>query len=194
MFHKSTDTRVAAFFADGLEECEALVICDLLYRAGIECDKVSISDNLAVRSSHDVTLVCDCSLQDEDFDFDNYDVLFLPGGMPGTTNLRACEKLCEGLKYCAASGKTLAAICAAPSVLAELGLLQEKRATSFPSFQHILTEQGAKLEQAAVVEDGTFVTSQGLGTAIDLGLALVRRICGADTASQLQQSIVDLRV
>ena len=121
MFKKTSDKRVAAFFAEGLEECEGLVVCDLLYRAGIRTDKVSISDNLAVTSSHEVTIVCDRTIHDDDFSFDDYDLLFLPGGMPGSNNLRACEMLCNALRSFASAGKDVAAVCAAPYILAELG-------------------------------------------------------------------------
>lgn len=193
MFKQATTTRVAAFFADGLEECEALVVCDLLYRSGIPCDKVSITDNLAVVSSHEATVVCDRSLTDEDFSFDSYDLLFLPGGMPGTKNLRACKSLCEAASSFVASGRTVAAVCAAPSILAELGLLEGRRVTANPGFQGVLADHGATVSQDAVVEDGNLVTSQGLGTCIELGLTLVRRILGGDAVRACGDQIVYTR-
>jgi 4-methyl-5(b-hydroxyethyl)-thiazole monophosphate biosynthesis len=190
MFRKSTDKRVAAFFADGLEECEGLVVCDLLFRSGIPCDKVSITSNRSVKSSHQVTIACDRSIDDADFSFEDYDVLFLPGGMPGTKNLRACERLCDAVVAHARAGRDVAAICAAPSILAELGLLEGRRATSNPGFQDVLAEHGATVLQDPVVEDGNLVTSKGLGTAIELGIALTRRLLGDEAVETLKGKIV----
>ena len=193
MFRRATEKRVAVFFANGLEECEALVLVDLLYRAGVPCDKVSITDNLAVTSSHEVTLVCDRAIVDDGFSFDDYDMLVLPGGMPGTKNLRACEPLCDAVRAFASSGRQVAAICAAPSILAELGLLEGRAATSNPNFQHVLAEHGARVLQDPVVSDGNIVTSKGLGTAVELGLELVRRLLGEDAVEQTKQKIVYMR-
>ncbi|MBP3885753.1 MAG: DJ-1/PfpI family protein [Olsenella sp.] len=193
MFEKTCDARVAVFFAEGLEECEALVLVDLLFRAGIPCDKVAVGDNLAVTSSHDVTLVCDRSLADDDFSFDDYDMLVLPGGMPGTKNLRACEPLCDAVSRFVRGGRPVAAICAAPSILAELGLLEGRRATANPNFQHVLAEHGAVVEQDAVVQDGNVMTSKGLGTALELGLALVRHFLGDAAVEDLKEKVVYIR-
>lgn len=190
MADKHDGVRVAAFFAEGLEECEALVPVDVLFRANIACDKVSISDNLAVTSSHGVTVVCDRTIFDDDFSFDDYDMLFLPGGMPGTKNLRACEPLCDAVRAFATSGRMIAAICAAPSILAELGLLEGRAATSNPNFQHVLAEHGAKVQQGAVVTDGNLMTSKGLGTAVELGLELVRHFLGDDAVEDVKRKIV----
>jgi 4-methyl-5(b-hydroxyethyl)-thiazole monophosphate biosynthesis len=190
MFKQSTDTRVAAFFANGLEECEGLVVTDLLYRMGIPCDIVSIVPQKTITSSHEVTITCDRSIADEGFSFDDYDVLFLPGGMPGTKNLRACEPLCDAVTRAVSQGKVVAAVCAAPSILAELGLLKGRRATANPGFQELVAEHGATVLQDSVVEDGTIVTSKGLGTSIELGLALVRRILGPQAEEEAKGKIV----
>ena len=93
MFTPCTDKRVAVFFADGCEEIEGLSVVDVLYRAGIPCDKVSISDSLSVTSSHQVTFLTDKLLSQ--VLFDDYSMLVLPGGLPGTTNLEACEQLMQ---------------------------------------------------------------------------------------------------
>ncbi len=190
MFEGQTEKRVAVFFANGLEECEALVLTDLLYRASVPCDKVSITDNLAVTSSHEVTVVCDRTIADEDFDFAAYDMLVLPGGMPGTKNLRACGPLCDAVRAFATSGRAVAAICAAPSILAELGLLEGRDVTSNPNFQHVLAEHGARVLQDAVVTDGNLMTSKGLGTAVELGLELVRHFLGDDAVEDVKRKIV----
>ena len=190
MLRQASGYRVAAFFAEGFEECEGLVVSDLLFRAGIPCDKVSIAPERSVVSSHGVSVGCDRSIFDEAFDFSSYDLLFLPGGMPGTRNLRACEPLCRALVEHAGRGGDVAAICAAPSVLAALGLLEGRRATGNPGFQEVLVEHGAQLLQDAVVEDGNLVTSKGLGTALELGLVLVRRILGEEAREKVKTGIV----
>ena len=89
MFRQKTDKRVAVFFAEGFEEVEAISVVDILFRAGIPCDMVSITGELNVTSSREVTVVCNRSIADEGFDFDEYDMLVLPGGIPGTPNLAA---------------------------------------------------------------------------------------------------------
>ena len=144
-FKQLTDKRVAVFFAAGFEEVEAIAVVDLLFRAGIPCDMVSITEYLQVASSRDVTVVCDRSITEDDFDFDAYDMLVLPGGIPGMPNLRACEPLCDALVKHAADGRGVAAICASPSILAELGLLDGRAATSYPSFQQVLADHGARV-------------------------------------------------
>ncbi len=193
MFRQTTDRRVAAFFADGLEECEALVVCDCLFRSGIPVDKVSITDRRAVTSSHEVTVVCDRSITDDDFSFGDYDMLFLPGGMPGTTNLGECTALMGAVREQVVAGRDLAAVCAAPSLLARLGLLEGRHATSNPDFQQMLTDHGATVLQDPVVIDGNLITSKGLGTCVELGLALVRRILSDGAAETLKDQIVYLR-
>jgi len=190
MFKQATNKRVAVFFASGLEECEALILVDLIYRAGIPCDKVSITGEREVTGSHEITITCDCTIDDAGFDFEAYDMLVLPGGLPGTPNLAACEPLTRALKTFAAAGKEIAAICAAPSVFAELGLLEDRYATSNPGFQEVLAKYGAHVLQDSVVVDGNITTSQGLGTAIDLGLALVGKILGPEDVEDLKGKIV----
>ena len=191
MFKQATDKRVAVFIAPGLEEIEGLTVVDLLFRAGIPCHTVAITPERTVTSSHEVTIVCDRSLSDEGFSFDDYDMLVLPGGIPGTPNLRACEPLCEELVRRAKKGMPLAAICAAPSILAELGLLAGRRATSNPGFQHVLAEQGARLlADEPVVVDGNLITSQGAGTAMLFALEIVRHYLGDEAVERVRAGVV----
>lgn len=191
MFKQASDARVAVFVAPGLEEIEGLTVVDLLFRAGIACDTVAITASRQVTSSHEVTIVCDRSVEDAGFSFDEYDMLVLPGGIPGTPNLRACEPLCAALRDFAAAGRPLAAICAAPSILAELGLLAGRRATSNPGFQHVLAEHGAKLvaDDPVVVDDG-LITSQGAGTAMLFGLEIVRHFLGDEAVERVRTGVV----
>ncbi|MDY4521997.1 MAG: DJ-1 family glyoxalase III [Atopobium sp.] len=188
-----TNKRVAVFFAEGMEEIEGLTVVDILYRAGIPCDMVAITPELTVVSSHNVTLVCHRSIYDVDFDFASYDMLVLPGGLPGTTHLAACTPLCDALKEFAALKKNLAAICAAPSILAELGLLQGRIATANPGFQQILAQQGAQVVTAAVAHDGTIITSQGMATALDFALEIVRTYLDEEAVQKVRTSVVDMR-
>lgn len=191
MFKQASDARVAVFVAPGLEEIEGLTVVDLLFRAGIPCDTVAITASRQVTSSHEVTIVCDRSIEDPDFSFDEYDLLVLPGGIPGTPNLRACEPLCAALRSFAEKGRPLAAICAAPSILAELGLLEGRRATANPGFQHVLAERGAELvANDPVVVDGSLITSQGAGTAMLFGLEIVRHFLGDDAVARVAEGVV----
>mgnify|MGYP003218956696 FL=1 len=191
MFQQASEKRVAVFVAPGLEEIEGLTVVDLLFRAGIPCDTVAITPERTVTSSHEVTIVCKRSLFDEDFSFDDYDMLVLPGGIPGTPNLRACAPLCEELAARAAAGRPLAAICAAPSILAELGLLEGRRATSNPGFQHVLAEHGAVLlADEPVVVDANLITSQGAGTAMLFALEIVRHYLGDEAVGRVREGVV----
>ncbi|WP_317416020.1 DJ-1 family glyoxalase III [Thermophilibacter provencensis] len=191
MFKQASEKRVAVFVAPGLEEIEGLTVVDLLFRAGIPCDTVAITPERTVTSSHEVTIVCKRSLFDEDFSFDDYDMLVLPGGIPGTPNLRACAPLCEELAARAGAGRPLAAICAAPSILAELGLLEGRRATSNPGFQHVLAEHGAVLlADEPVVVDANLITSQGAGTAMLFALEIVRHYLGDEAVGRVREGVV----
>lgn len=191
MFKQASEKRVAVFVAPGLEEIEGLTVVDLLFRAGIPCDTVAITPERTVTSSHEVTIVCKRSLFDEDFSFDDYDMLVLPRGIPGTPNLRACAPLCEELAARAAAGRSLAAICAAPSILAELGLLEGRRATSNPGFQHVLAEHGAVLlADEPVVVDANLITSQGAGTAMLFALEIVRHYLGDEAVERVREGVV----
>ena len=191
MFKQASEKRVAVFVAPGLEEIEGLTVVDLLFRAGIPCDTVAITPERTVTSSHEVTIACKRSLFDEGFSFDDYDMLVLPGGIPGTPNLRACGPLCEELVARAAVGRPLAAICAAPSILAELGLLEGRRATSNPGFQHVLSERGAVLlADEPVVVDGNLITSQGAGTAMLFALEIVRHYLGDEAVERVREGVV----
>lgn len=191
MFKQASEKRVAVFVAPGLEEIEGLTVVDLLFRAGIPCDTVAITPERTVTSSHEVTIVCKRSLFDEDFSFDDYDMLVLPGGIPGTPNLRACAPLCEELAARAVAGRPLAAICAAPSILAELGLLEGRRATSNPGFQHVLAEHGAVLlADEPVVVDANLITSQGAGTAMFFALEIVRHYLGDEAVGRVREGVV----
>ena len=192
-FTQKSDTRVAVMMADGLEMIEGLTVVDLLYRAGIPCDTVAVGESRTVTSSHEVPITCKRTISDVGFSFDDYDVLVLPGGVPGTPILRACQPLCDALVRFCDQGKLVCAICAAPSILAELGLLEGLHATSYPSYQDVLVDNGAVFEdEYTVVMDDNVITSQGMGTALDFAYMVVAQILDDEAADAIADSIMDV--
>lgn len=178
-------SKVSVFMAEGMEEVECLAVVDMLKRGGVETETVSVMDSVMVTGSHGITVKADRLFADQGFA--DSDLLFLPGGVPGTPNLAAHEGLCALLKEFAAGGKRLAAICAAPSVLGGLGLLQGKKATCYPGWENKLA--GARCEKDGVVTDGLITTGRGVGFAIDMGLELVRLLEGEERFLEVKQSI-----
>ncbi len=160
-------------FADSSEELEAVTVVNILRRAGVTVTLAGLTGG-ALRGSRGVLLVPDSTL-DEALAH-SYDMVVLPGGQPGTNHLKADARVLQLAQQMSAQGKYVAAICAAPSVLAAAGLLDGKRATSFPgaldAFPHV------QKQSAAVVEDGKLITSRGPGTAMDFALTLVERLAG----------------
>ncbi len=178
--------KVYAMLADGFEEVEAIAVIDLLRRDGVEVNTVSIMGRRAVTGAHQIRIEADQTF--EQTDFTEGDMIFLPGGMPGTKHLQAHEGLAQQLKqYAEREDKWLAAICAAPSVLGSLGILKGKKATCYPGFEEKL--DGAILMEEPVVADGQIFTSRGVGTALDLGLAIVEVWSGRDEAAELSRGI-----
>jgi 4-methyl-5(b-hydroxyethyl)-thiazole monophosphate biosynthesis len=177
--------KVLVPLAGGCEELEAVTIIDLLRRAGIEVVTAGLKPGI-VTASRGVQLVpdvvLDVALQDE------YDMVVLPGGMPGASHLKEDVRIIELLKKMAAAGKYTAAICAAPMVLAEAGVLEGKRATSYPGFLDALPS--VIVSAAAVVQDGKVVTSRGPGTAMDFALTLVEVLTGAEKRQQVEAALV----
>ena len=178
-------SKVYAFMANGLEEIECLAVVDILRRADVECETVSITAEREVIGSHGIRVITDRCW--EEIAISESDVLFLPGGMPGTKYLGGFAPLCEALKKHAAAGGRVAAICAAPSVLGDLNLLVGKKATCYPGFEEKLL--GATYVSDGVVTDGNVTTARGMGFAIDLGLELVRLLNGEERARELKAAI-----
>lgn len=177
--------KVYAFIANGTEETECLAVVDVLRRGGVDLTLVSVEDSRTVVSSHNVTITADRTFGE--CDFSDGDALFIPGGMPGTKRLGAHEGLCRELISYVQSGKRVAAICAAPSVLGKLGLLKGKKATCFPGFEDTL--DGAEYTRDGVVTDGNITTARGLGFAIDLGLELLALLEGRENALKIKSAI-----
>ncbi len=178
-------SKVYIFLAEGFEEVEALMTVDILRRAGIDMQMVSITGQKQVEGSHKIKIEADKLY--EEIDPGEADMLVLPGGMPGTKNLAAHESLCSWLKAFHQAGKGLAAICAAPSVLGANGILEGKQAVCYPGFEKELT--GAKILEAPVVRDKNVITARGLGTAVEFGLAIVEMLVSREKAKEIKEQI-----
>ena len=177
-------SKVNVYLADGFEEVEGLTVVDLLRRAGIETDMVSIMGRKEITGARKIPVLADKLFEEQD----DPDVIVLPGGMPGTLHLKAHEGLADLIRKADKEGKLLAAICAAPTIYGEMGLLEGKNATCYPGMEDKLL--GANWQEQRVVVDGNFVTSRGVGTAIAFALTLVTILKDEETAKSLANSIV----
>lgn len=184
----ATDATVAITLADGFEEVEALAVADVLYRAGVRADLISVTDARHVTSSHGIRVVADAVLGEADLSA--YTLLFLPGGMPGTLGLKGTPAIREEVLRRTDAGQLIAAICAAPSILAELGVLDGRRATANPAFIASIAAGGAIVKEEPVVVDGAVMTSRGAGTSLELGLEIVRVLVGDKAAGEVARGIV----
>lgn len=178
--------KVYVFLAEGFEEIEAIAVIDLLRRAGLTTVTVSVGDSLEVAGAHHIPVRADKGLQD--LDLSAADAYVLPGGLPGVTNLNESETLRQAILQAERAGKLLSAICAAPMILGQLGLLQGKRATCYPSFEPHLT--GYIPTQEQVVVDGSIITASGVGVAIDFALAIITYLIDKQTADDIAQAIL----
>ncbi len=176
--------KAIVFLADGFEECEGLIVVDILRRAGVETVMASAMGRLQIDSSRHIKVMADELL--EDIDFDTADLVVLPGGRLGTENLSDCQIVREQCRKFA-EDKHAAAICAAPSLLAALGLLEGKRATCHPDFEGQMA--GAVLTGESVVTDGNITTGQGLGASFEFAFELVRLLVGGETVDQIKKAI-----
>lgn len=177
--------KVYACMAEGLEEVECLAAVDVMRRCGIEVMLVSMSGKLLVTGSHGIGIMADILW--EDGNPEEADCIFLPGGMPGTKHLAEHKELADALVHAVEEDRRVAAICAAPSVLGGLGLLNGKKATCYPGFEETLA--GAEYTHQGVVTDGLVTTARGLGYALDLGLEVSGLLVGRETAAQVKAAI-----
>ena len=177
--------KAVVFFADGFEEVEALTVCDALMRAGVKVVKAAVGGSLAVTSSHDVKVVCDALV--EDIKDEMVDLVFAPGGMPGSSNLAQSWPVNEMIVR-HVQDRLVAAICAAPAVvLGPLGLLEGRKATCFPGCEEYAPS--ASFSSEGVVEDGNIITAKSVAYAWPLGFLLVERLLGADARRRLEGGI-----
>ena len=179
---------ILVFLADGFEEIEALTPVDVLRRAGLSVQTVSIMDKQVVAGAHGVPVLADVMFAD--VNTEDAEMILLPGGLPGATNLDAHEGLGQMIQDFAQEEKPLAAICAAPLVLGNRGLLQGKKATCYPGFETYL--QGAEYTAALVEKDGNIITGKGPGAAMEFAFAIVEKYCGIDKVNELKQGMMIL--
>ena len=164
--------KVYVFLADGFEDVEALIPIDVLRRGGVDVTTVSISDFPLVNSAHGVNVEADIMI--EQGDFSDADLIFLPGGMPGATNLFANKDVCKAIVDQYAAGKKVAAICASPAVvLAPLGILEGKKATCYPGFENVLAENNATYTGDLFTVDGNVTTGEGPAAAFPFAYELL---------------------
>lgn len=178
---------VLIYLADGFEELEALSVVDVLRRADLSIQMVSITGKKEVTSSHGVTITAD--LLFEEADHQKAQMLVLPGGMPGTLALAAHGALHEQLKQAEKDGRWLAAVCAAPTVLGSLGILQGKNAVCYPGNEAKLIGANTAVEGKVVV-DGKIVTSRGPGTSLDFALELVALLKDKETSAAIRKAMI----
>jgi 4-methyl-5(b-hydroxyethyl)-thiazole monophosphate biosynthesis len=173
------------FLADGFEEIEAVVTIDILRRAEVEVQTISISSHKEVTGAHGISIIANQLF--EGVDFSDAEMLILPGGMPGTKNLEEHARLKTLLAEQAAKCGYIAAICAAPSILGKMGLLRGKEAVCFPGFESTLL--GASLSTEKVVHSNTTITAKGAGAATDFALKLVELLKGKTKALQIADAM-----
>ncbi|MBR4844243.1 MAG: DJ-1/PfpI family protein [Alistipes sp.] len=178
--------KVYILLADGFECVEALSPIDVMHRAGVELKRVAVGRNLDVTSSHGLmTLRCDMLLGDSLLE--DGDALILPGGNPGYINLRNSEAVCRVVRHYWGSGRLVAAICGAPTVLAAAGVAHGHRVTCHTS---VINDMGDYLyEGGRVVEQDNLITAAGAGISIDFALAIAARLVGAETLSRVRQGM-----
>jgi 4-methyl-5(b-hydroxyethyl)-thiazole monophosphate biosynthesis len=178
-------SRVLVPLAHGFEEIEAVTLIDILRRADIEVLTAGLAEG-AAKGAHGVQLIPDATL-DQALQ-QEFDMVVLPGGQPGTNHLKADARIIALLQKMAQAGKYTCAICAAPAVLGQAGLLNGKQATSYPNcLDHAAT--GAQPNDAAVVHDGKVITSRGPGTALDFALDLVEELHGKARRNEVEGAL-----
>ena len=174
---------IAVFLAIGFEEIEALATVDILRRAGLNVVTVGVGTKRPM-GAHNIEVIAD--KLDKDLSLDSLSAVILPGGMPGTLNLEQSPMVQTAIKHAVEHQLPIGAICAAPSILGHLGLLQGKKATCYPGFESELT--GATLCDG-VVTDGNITTASGAGVAVDFALELVSRLVSAEKAEEIRRGM-----
>jgi 4-methyl-5(b-hydroxyethyl)-thiazole monophosphate biosynthesis len=178
--------RAMVVMAEGFEEIEAIAVIDILRRAEIDTKIISMTGSIQVTGAHNITLLAD-ALYDE-IQVEDIQMIILPGGMPGTTNLQSHEQVGKWITQFHQQKKWIGAICAAPSILGLLHVLEGKSATCYPGFEADLIDSRYICEP--VVQDGHIITSRGAGTALLFALKLVEVIKGIDVAEDLRTKMI----
>ena len=182
----SMQTKAAIYMHSHFEEVEAVTVIDLLRRANFTIDILGI-EGLSVTGSHGIVIRCDLLLSEALAAKKKYDIHILPGG-PGIENLQANQPFIDLVKEWGQQNFKIAAICAAPKILAKAGLLAGRRITCFPAAEASITE--ARIAKEAVVKEGNLITSRGVGTAIPFALAIIEELLGAEIANRIAKEIL----
>lgn len=172
------------FLADGFEIIEAMAPVDMLRRAALEVKTVGVTGKTVV-SSCGISVEADIFI--EDFEYKSVDAVILPGGSDGVVNLEKDDRIQSIIDKAAADNIYICAICAAPSILGNKGLLNHVKATAFPSFMKYL--KGADLAEEYVITDGKYITARGAGVSVDFGLEIVKALAGEDMAENIRKTI-----
>lgn len=172
------------FLADGFEEIEAITTIDLLRRAQLKVSSVSISDKKEVTGAHGITIHADILFSEAKFE--DAEMLILPGGMPGTDNLHK-SALPQLLTDFNAQEKNIAAICAAPLILGDLGILEGKKATCYPGFESHL---GNSYVGGILVDSKNIITAKGPGVTFDFALSIIEKLCGKEMADKVAEGAI----
>lgn len=175
--------------AEGFEETEAVTTVDILRRAGLDAEFVSVTGERAVKGVHGITVTADSLI--EEADYGGCGMMVLPGGLPGAYNLREHKLLCRKLAAFAEEGKALAAICAAPLVLGSLGILAGKKAAIYPGMEEEL--RGAEALDVPVVRDGNIITAQGPASAMKFAIAIVEYFKGEEAGEAVEKDLLMYR-
>lgn len=178
--------KVYVFLADGFEEIEGLTVVDVLRRAGLEVETISIMGRKEVAGSHGICVMADRVFEEKNLE--DGALYVLPGGLRGMQNLHAHEGLAKLIIRADEEGKRIAAICAAPSILGDMGLLRGKTAVCYPGFEEHL--EGATVTQQPVEISDNITTSRGMGTALPFALSLAEQLAGKESADRVAEGIL----
>ena len=179
---------VYLFLADGFEEVEALTQVDYLRRAGVDVVTVGVTGEY-VTGTRNIVVKADKTI-DEVNDLDKAEMLVLPGGLGGKNAMENCKKVTDSVVSAYNNGAYIAAICAAPTIFAHLGLLKNKKCVCYPDMQTELLSNGGIVENVPVVRDGEIITSRAAGSAEEFAFALIEALCGEDVKEKIRKSIV----
>ena len=169
----------------GFEETEAIAPLDLLRRAGIRVLTVGLNGK-TVYGGHNIGIECDITV--EQMDLTDLEMIVLPGGLGGVASIRACKQAMDALQFAYENGKFTAAICAGPTVLADLGITNGKKAVCYPGCEAAMGT--AEIQSAAACTDGKLITGTSAGCAVAFGLELIRALKGEDAAAVIANQIV----
>lgn len=172
--------KIGIICAPGVEECEALLVYDLLYRAKLDVKLIGLEKQ--IESSHKV--IFNTNMTIDEFDYQNYDCIILPGGMPGTLNLEANTTVQKIIDYFVENNKLIAAICAAPSILNHKGLLKEERFSCYPGF-----ECGLKSSDKKAIKEGNIITAKGLGAEFEFAYEIIKALINEQVAKETLEKV-----